>query len=684
MDSFTLEWEDESIGEQGFKIERKVGEDSYQLLSTVGENITTFTDEEAGVNETVQYKVYTYSGDYYSLPVESTVISNTIPAPTNLNFEQINIHTIKLTWSDQSLGEDGFKIEKKVGEDNYQLLSTVEENITTFTDEDANINESIQYRVYAYLGNESSDSIQTTIIENTFPAPTNLSFEQINIHTIKLTWSDQSLGEDGFKIEKKVGNGNFELLDTVGENITTFTDEDANINESIQYRVYAYLGNESSASIQTTIIENSFSAPTNLNFQQLDITTIKLNWEYTSFGETGFKIDRKVEGGSWETAVGVTTETSWSDEGMDITKSYEYRVYAYYGEFNSEYLVENYQYQPQNLEIELTNINSSYILNTYIDIDVNIISHDQYSSVESVKFYVDDNLLYTDDTEPYSYSWNSVGFEPNQYTIKVVAIDNFGTSGEDTHQISLVVPDGFLFLEGGTFPMGDHFNEGSPRELPVHDVTLSPFIIGKYEVTQGLYEEVMGSNPSYSVGENRPVEQVSWYDAVESCNKLSEMEGLEKCYSGSGSNITCDFSKNGYRLATEAEWEYVARGGTNHTDNFRYSGCHEESELGDYAWYDANSNNETHEVGTKLPNQLGVYDMSGNVYEWCWDWYDYNYYSISPSENPTGPGSGSYRICRGGSWYRDANNSRIANRVPFKPVNSGKSLGFRLVRSFSD
>ena len=228
-----------------------------------------------------------------------------------------------------------------------------------------------------------------------------------------------------------------------------------------------------------------------------------------------------------------------------------------------------------------------------------------------------------------------------------------------------------VFVEGGTFQMG------SDDEKPVHSVTVSDFYIGKYEVTQGEYKAVMGKNPSSftSSGNNAPVEQVSWYDAVEYCNKLSEKEGLKKCYSGSGESIKRDFSANGYRLPTEAEWEYAARGG-NKSKGYHYSGS---NDIGSVAWYNDNSGSKTHSIGSKQANELGIYDMSGNVLEWCCDWY--GDYSSSAQINPRGPGSGSYRVGRGGGWFYDARSCSTAYRRISTPASSNLYIGFRLSRA---
>ena len=235
------------------------------------------------------------------------------------------------------------------------------------------------------------------------------------------------------------------------------------------------------------------------------------------------------------------------------------------------------------------------------------------------------------------------------------------------------VPENFVLVEAGTFNMGSA--RGESDEKPVHSVTMSEeFYISKYEVTQKEWLEVMGSNPSYVKGVNLPVESVSWYDAVEYCNRLSKKEGLIPCYSEWGDDIICDFSANGYRLPTEAEWEYAARGG-NRSSGYKYAGGNSAK---DVAWYNVNSDGKTHKVGQKKANELGLYDMSGNVWEWCWDWYgDYHSFYVTDQK---GPLKGSQRVLRGVSWNFKARDLRVTNRRAIDPENSINNLGFRLVR----
>lgn len=213
-------------------------------------------------------------------------------------------------------------------------------------------------------------------------------------------------------------------------------------------------------------------------------------------------------------------------------------------------------------------------------------------------------------------------------------------------------------VEGGTFTMGATAEQGSyaySNESPTHQVTLSSYMIGKTEVTQKLWQAVMGSNPSDHSGTNLPVEQVSWNDCQTFITKLNNLTG-----------------KN-FRLPTEAEWEYAARGG-NKSQGYMYSGS---NTIDDVAWYSSNRSDTTHPVATKAPNELGIYDMSGNVWEWCHDWY--GTYSSSSQTNPTGPTSGSYRVWRGGNWHNyDASSCRVSIRDDAYPSFRFYYLGFRL------
>ena len=229
---------------------------------------------------------------------------------------------------------------------------------------------------------------------------------------------------------------------------------------------------------------------------------------------------------------------------------------------------------------------------------------------------------------------------------------------EQTHTITANgVSFKMIRVEGGTFTMGatpEQSGDADADEKPAHQVTLSSYYIGETEVTQALWEAVMGSNPSYFKGANRPVEQVSWDDCRTFISRLNSATGRN------------------FRLPTEAEWEYAARGGKR-SQGYRYSGS---NTLDNVAWYDDNSGNETHPVKSKSPNELGIYDMSGNVREWCQD--RYGSYSSNSQMNPKGASSGSYRVYRGGGWFSGADGTRVSYRDYYSPDCRNSDLGFRL------
>ena len=221
------------------------------------------------------------------------------------------------------------------------------------------------------------------------------------------------------------------------------------------------------------------------------------------------------------------------------------------------------------------------------------------------------------------------------------------------------------YVEGGTFQMGS--NEGCDNEKPVHTVTLSPYYIGETQVTQGLWNAVMpkGSNPSnFKYGDNYPVENVSWYDCQNFIRQLNEK------------------TKMSFRLPSEAEWEYAARGGKK-SKGCKFSG---DDNIDNVAWYADNSGSSTNIVGQKKANALGIYDMSGNVWEWCQDWYDKDYYQKCKNNtelcnNPQGPSSGVWRVVRGGSWRGSAGYCRVSYRGGTAPGGSCDYFGFRLLLS---
>ncbi|WP_289059679.1 formylglycine-generating enzyme family protein [uncultured Mesotoga sp.] len=296
------------------------------------------------------------------------------------------------------------------------------------------------------------------------------------------------------------------------------------------------------------------------------------------------------------------------------------------------------------------------------------------------------------DSIDYDGGWivnNSIPKEAEQTLTIVLTVEQGGKQTTYMFTFESVMASRGVLVEGGTFTMGDTWGGGDSDERPTHKVTFTyDFYIGKYEVTFDEYDvfcEATSRDKPSDEGWGRgarPVINVSWWDAIAYCNWLSEKEKLPKAYDSDGNlldkdgRITIDPSKVvGYRLPTEAEWEYAAKGG-NKSEGYKYSGS---DNVSDVAWYSSNSGSKTQEVGKKAPNELGLYDMSGNVWEWCSDWY--GSYSSSAQTNPYNSTAGSYRVRRGGSWINSATFTRVAFRLYVSPSCTVYNLGFRICRT---
>jgi len=282
----------------------------------------------------------------------------------------------------------------------------------------------------------------------------------------------------------------------------------------------------------------------------------------------------------------------------------------------------------------------------------------------------------------------------NKHIVWNIGAESYGLDSSYLYRVyaddgSSPIPENFLLVEGGTFNPPDW--DGSPTS---YMVTLTSFYIDKYEVTQASYQAVLGTNPSFFNGNpNYPVEQVSWFNAIEYCNRRSMQEGLTPCYSygangtnpsdwptgwsyddANHTNVSCNWSADGYRLPTEMEWMFAARGGI-HSQGNTFSGS---NDINDVAWYSSNSASRTHEVGELSANELGTYDMSGNVWEWVWDIMDG--YPSGNHTNPTGPISGSPHMGRGGSWNFSAEYCTVSFRAGISATSMYLHVGFRCVR----
>ena len=439
------------------------------------------------------------------------------------------------------------------------------------------------------------------------------------------------------------------------------------------------------------------SPPENIHARTLPNGHIALSWNKVGI-ETGYKIWRSEGSHDNFEQIGSTNNTSFTDGEVVLGNTYYYKLVSVRNNrdgglsinYASALAEESSLAAPTGLTASVEGINS-------IELSWNPVS----GAISYMIFrgYTSGNInTYITTTTANQYKVEGLE-QDTDYYFTVSALSERSESYRSNPvnaKTDKSIDVEMVRISGGTFTRGS-WDSLDNNASPSHQVTLGAFWIGKYEVTQDLYEAITGVNPSHFNGSTgrepaadeeqgkRPVENITWFDAIEFCNKLSERKGLTPVYTISGrtpgtgypitaATVTVNWSADGYRLPTEAEWEYACRAGTT-------TGYNTGNTISDNTgWYWSNSLSRTREVGKKPPNALGLYDMHGNVYEWCWDWF--GAYLNTAQTDPRGATSGTMRVVRGGSWYSSNTRwLRSACRNDFSPFTRNNETGFRLVRN---
>jgi formylglycine-generating enzyme required for sulfatase activity len=682
-----LKWIDNSEKEDGFEIEGML-RDSVIIRARVAANTTTFSDSgRFKPNTTYRFIIRAFRGDVFS-ETSDVASATTLPippaAPSNLTAEAVSSSQINLAWRDNSDNEDGFKIERTtVAGGSWTQIGQTGAGVNSFRDADLASNTIYIYRLRAFnTAGNSAYSNEASATTNQVPpaAPSNLTAEAVSATQINLAWTDNSETEDGFRIECWTSaDVHYEPIE-VAANVTHYENTGLQPNTIYTYRILAFNGagnsDYSNEASDTTndIIGAIPAAPSNLVAEAASSTQINLGWADNSDNEDGFRIEYwtsiDVTHVPIEVAAGVT---SYQHTGLQPNTTYTYRVMAYNSAGNSAYSNEASATTPREPLAAPSNLRAEAVSSRQINLTWDDNSNNEDGFKVERKTGAGGVWSEIRQTIADITSYGNSGLASNTtYYYRVLCFNAGGNSAYSNEASATTTP---IAGDERDFPLGDttitmvwippgSFMMGSPGdelgregdEGPVHRVTFaSGFWMGKYELTQQQWTVVMGSNPAsdYGVGDNYPVYNVSWND-------------IQNFESALG---------NEFRLPSESEWEYACRAGT--TARFYWGDDPSYIQIGNYAWYDGNSGGSTHLVGQKTANNWNLYDMAGNVLEWCEDRYHYNYNGAPTDGSSWAGGDENYPVLRVGSFANDGRCCRSADRSRNRPIHIDE--GFRLV-----
>ena len=654
---------------QKYELYRTLDATTTKVYDGIGVN--TFKDSPIPDNKRYSYKLLLY---YNGSPVDSAFANaNTSIFPNpNLTLDISDTSKIVVGWEKQ------YFVEK------YKLYRTSPGAQTTlydglvqsqYSDSLIAVNQTYSYKLELY---KKGVLIHTTTSNaSTSPDPSiAMQADTLDRLTAQISWNMQAIA-DSYRLTRTKGAQQDVIYQ--GSDVSTYVDGPLTPSTTYQYKVELFQSG-SATTAETKSVATGALSPISLAIAATDPYTINATWNKASYIDN-YKLYRKQ--GSSDTLVLDNIDVgSFKDSKLAPQTTYTYKLVEYKRGVAVD-SADITKTTPTKTNIVLTTTAQS---RTAIKVDWNNISYaDNYKLYRTYK---------TTTTKIYDGTSNSHTdglLDTNRiYTYKLVVYKSSTLLDSATATDTTLSKIPMVLVVGGTFQMGS--NDGNSDEKPVHSVTLSSFQISKYEVTHKQFIEFLNdkgvnSNGSYNdaeYGNQEYIDMDGSYCAIGHNGSSFYCKGSSRATTDNtpvievtwyGANAFCKWA--GGSLPTEAEWEYAARGG-NQSKGYTYAGS---NTIGDVAWYWDNSGRKTHPVGTKAPNELGIYDMSGNVWEWCSDWYGSSYYSSSPSTNPKGPSSGSLRVLRGGSWANDAAYCRAADRGNNSPSASYSNFGFRLVFS---
>ena len=610
-------------------------------------------------------------------PLDSQI---TLLPPHNLQATLFADTAVQLSWEDGNTYtaiKPIYSVERSTDSLYFKKVKQIL-NVTTVAVNGEYCKDSTYYfRVRTLLGDNNSNYSNIVSQKLAFSEPTNVTLTTEVDTAVFVNWQYTGAFQAGFEVERKVGNGASTIIDTVGASARSARDTLALIaGQQYTYSARALSKNNQSAygySAPLTFTYN-ISSPTDVILTTEADTAVIINWQCPGTNQTGYEVERQVGGGAFTRIdmVNASVRRVRDTIALIAGQQYTYRLRALSKNNQSVYETS----LPVNIIFNapsylLVAVYPKYCFFIWQDNSNCETGFDIEQSTDGTTFTVINRVNANRDSVTVVAMYDTTTY---YFRVTVKSVYNGAITSRITTSTMFNYLD-MVFVQGGTFSMGS--TDGDSDEQPVHSVSLNDFYISKYEVTRAFWERVVDwknqhggssllNDPSYFKGNSLlPVEQVSWMDVTTWIGYLNEMQGTTK-----------------YRLPTEAEWEYAARGGIHWVDNYKYSGSNTLDSVG---WYRGNSGSITHIRGDKAANQLGIYDMSGNVFEWCSDWYSDSYYQECYDQgtvtNPAGPQNGTYIVLRGGSWYVYLeNNCRVADRSYISAVNRDYDFGFRLVQ----